>query len=203
VKKAVVGNDIDLDQLISNYENAEIRVDEFTREFAKPLLDLVPDALITEDLRECFDYVDAIKTGTITQPHLVDCFEVHTPENNIIEKDILEKGTIATKEEVIEAVKKITDIKQFKGKVDPQAFIDTLTAPGIEMTRLDAKFIAQMNKTPDATNTDAKQFMKKLGYLMPPEDELLALKKAIVANEMDLDKLCAGGEADFVKAMSV
>ena len=199
VKKAVVGNDIDLDDLYSNYENAEIHIDEFTREFAKLELDLVPDALITEDLRECFEYVDAIKTGTITKPHLEDCFEMHTPENNIIEKDILEHGTPATTEQIIEAVKAIPDLKKLKGQIDPSALVDALIRPGIEMTRLDAKFIASMNKKDKRSkDSDAKGFLKKLGYLMVPEDELLAVKKAVVANEMDLEKVAE----DFVKEMS-
>jgi hypothetical protein len=36
---------------------------------------------------------------------------------------------------------------------------------------------------------DAKKFLKSLGYFMPPEEELLLLKKAIVGNDLDVAKI--------------
>ena len=60
------------------------------------------------------------------------------------------------------------------------------------MSRLDAKFMAQMNKDrKNADNVDAKKFLKSLGYFMPPEEELAELRKAIIGNDMDLEKVYA------------
>ena len=82
------------------------------------------------------------------------------------------------------------------------------------MNRLDAKFIGQlfasdkvgakiaMLSDPRASqgstislgacapkDVDAKKFLKSLGHYIPPEEELLLLKKAIVANDIDVAKI--------------
>jgi len=102
-----------------------------------------------------------------------ECLDEYTPENPQIVNDILEKGTEAKAEEVIEAVRKIPNLKRLRGKVPPSPFILALTTPPINMCRLDAKFIAQMHKDrKNPLNADAKGFLKSLGFFMPPEEEL-------------------------------
>lgn len=67
--------------------------------------------------------------------------------------------------------------------------MEAMTYPPIKMSRLDAKFIAQMYKDKPSGATDAKKFLKYMGYLMPPIDELLAIKKALVGNGVDLEEM--------------
>jgi len=145
VKKAIVGNDIDLPHVLGEVEQP---FKAFQKAFARPVLDLVPEQLVTEGLQECFNFIDSIteKTETIKRAELQDCLGDYTPENEKIAEDIIEHGTKASKEDIIAAVREIPCLKELKGKVQVRALIDALTDKPILMSRLDAKFIAAMNK---------------------------------------------------------
>ena len=71
----------------------------------------------------------------------------------------------------------------------PNPFLEALTGPPVNLSRLNAKFISAMHKEPKSELIDAKKLLRNLGYFLPPENELLALKKAVVGNEVDLTKV--------------
>ena len=52
-----------------------------------------------------------------------ECLEKLTPLNPQIVNDILEKGTTATTEQIIEAVVNIPNLKRLRGKIIPNPFI--------------------------------------------------------------------------------
>jgi hypothetical protein len=165
-------------------------------EFSRPILDLFPDVLNDRGLGEVFAFADAKgakgKNGKLLQGDLENTFKKYTPDNSQIVEDILDKGTYATKEEIEEAVKGVANFKKLRGKILANPFITALTNPPVSLTRLDAKFIAQMYRQKPGDTIEAKTFLNSVGAQMtmvPPEDELLKIKKAVVGNALDLKKL--------------
>jgi hypothetical protein len=85
----------------------------------------------------------------------------------------------------------VGNLKKLKGKILQNPFITALTAPPIAMTRLDAKFIAQMYNNGMSADGDGNAFMDTLGIMIPPEENILKVKKAVVGNDLDLEKMFA------------
>jgi len=141
LKKAVVGNNLDVPYLFAKNDDKQT-MPEFEREFQKPVLDLVPENIIPEDLGYCHEFMDQFteKNDEIKEPEFHECLQLHTPENDQIVKDILSNANF-TPQEVISAVKNIPNLKKLKGKVVANPFTKALTSAPIEMSRLDAKFL--------------------------------------------------------------
>ena len=118
-------------------------------EFSRPILDLFPDLLNDTGLKKVFEFVDVkgveeIKNDKINQKDLETVIKKYTPDNTQIVEDILEEGTKANKDEIEAAIKGIANFKKLRGKILANPFTTALTLPPINLTRLDAKFIAQM-----------------------------------------------------------
>lgn len=162
----------------------------FVKTFDKDPSDLKP-----ADLKDCFQFMDGAKenSGTVRQTAFEECIDENTPKNEDIVKDILENGGKGTKADIVEALKAIPNIRPLKGKILVGPFVAALTKPPIEMTKLDAKFLAALFKDPKnpQTHVDAKKLLKQLGYYLPPDEELYKLKKAIKGNDMDMNKVFA------------
>ena len=129
IKKATIGNALNLKNIFRKYENKQLKNKDFTKEYSRPELDLVPSQLKPNDLFEVFDYIDQLteKNATMIQADLEESFKVHTPENAQIVDDILDKGTPATVPMIIEAVKGIKNIKKLKGLLEVDPFVEAMT----------------------------------------------------------------------------
>ena len=153
----------------------------------------MPNALDKEDLKECHDFIDQFNdvSGKISEAELRTALDLHAPTNDEIMERILSKGTTASPEKIYESIKDVGNLRKLKGKLLQNPFTAVLAAPPISMTRLDAKFISQMYDNGISADGDSNAFMDTLGVMIPPEDGILKMKKAIVGNDLDLEKMFA------------
>ena len=156
LKKAIVGSEINLGKMFKQYEERKQAVNEFVEYFSRAEYDLCPAEVYDADLVDCFALIDAKeKAGMLTLSSLEDSIENDVPKNFMIVLKILKNGTKASLKQIQAAQTKIPNFKENNGKVSILQFTKALTDKPISMSRLDAKFMAQVYRNHPSTNINA------------------------------------------------
>lgn len=142
--------------MFKQYEERKQAVNEFVEYFSRAEYDLCPAEVYDADLVDCFALIDAKeKAGMLTLSSLEDSIENDVPKNFMIVLKILKNGTKASLKQIQAAQTKIPNFKENNGKVSILQFTKALTDKPISMSRLDAKFMAQVYRNHPSTNINA------------------------------------------------
>ena len=82
---------MDLEKLFSRVANGNMRAATLSKEFSRPVFDLVPQILKPADLDYCHEFIDAMSeiTETITRQDLEKALGMYVPAVDEILEDIM------------------------------------------------------------------------------------------------------------------